>query len=217
MALLLMMWSSSRVWASSRGPPRRMWVPVAFHSASSKVSSCQSACILSRAFSMDHSLLACSLISSIACMGYSPFYPGLPLGSEATTTIPSSLSSPCISRLMSFSFFSFPVFPFLIMFFECYSPSFLPFFSTAQLPDDAAVLLVVPTAQHAERGGHKQGHSIARHVHSRLDQDVAPCSADPSKPACSIFHLNGAQRAGCAFLKRPCCLYSQGKTVQADT
>ena len=67
MALLLMMWSSSRVWASSKGPPLRMWVPVAFQSASSKLSSCQSACILSRAFSMDHSLLACSLISSMAC------------------------------------------------------------------------------------------------------------------------------------------------------
>ncbi len=67
MALLLMMWSSSRVWASSSGPPLRMKVPVAFHSASSKLSSCQSVRILSRAFSMDHSLLACSLISSIAC------------------------------------------------------------------------------------------------------------------------------------------------------
>ena len=66
MALLLMMWSSNRVWASSRGPPLRMWVPVAFHSASSKLSSCQSVCILSSAFSMDHSLLACSLISSMA-------------------------------------------------------------------------------------------------------------------------------------------------------
>ena len=67
MALLLMMWSSSRVWASSSGPPLRMYVPVAFHSASSKLSSCQSVRIFSRAFSMDHSLLACSLISSMAC------------------------------------------------------------------------------------------------------------------------------------------------------